>query len=305
MKNDSTDQGTVISVTRRYISVCDREANMHLGKTAKREMEPIVGDLVTFEAKGSSALIQEILPRKNQLRRCYFGREKSLATNLDLLLILAAPSPLWNPIFVDRAFAAARCEGIPVALVLNKSDLEGEALSEVAHVKSYRSMNIPIFEISAKLDHNLEPLISFIQDSQSRMVAFCGVSGVGKSTLLNRLIPDALNKTQTVSQKTGQGRQTTSQSVAYIYPNTTEQTFFIDLPGIQNYGVSHLTIENLLNAFPDLQAYSSACRFSNCTHRAEEECGVKQAVTDGNVSQSRFDSYIQLREEIETSNSFD
>lgn len=298
-------QGVVLSVTRRHISICDQDETIHLGKAAKRELEPIVGDNVEFEFKRGAAVIQSILPRQNNLRRCYFGKEKSLATNLDLLLILAAPPPLWNPTFIDRAYAAALSEHIPCALILNKSDLDPNLVEHEPHIKSYQSMQVPVFSISAKHGDGIEQLTVFLENQQLHAIALTGVSGVGKSTLLNRLIPDALHRTQTVSEKTGQGRQTTSQSFAYLYPNQKDQKLLIDLPGIQNYGISHLDLNDLLRSFLDLQHFAQHCRFVNCTHRAEQECAVKTAVETGQIAKSRFDSYLQMRQEIEESNSYD
>ena len=183
-------------------------------------------------------------------------------------------------------------------LVLNKADLGLELTASI--VAAYRKIGIEVIECSAKFGSTFDEIEKRIQSSSVNVVALCGVSGVGKSTILNRLVPGAGAKTGELSEKTGQGRQTTSQPRAFLYSSAQAgQRVIIDFPGVQFFGLSHVPKEVVAGAFEEFVRYGQGCRFINCRHLQEPSCAVREAINRGDIEGWRYDSYIQILNEIE------
>jgi ribosome biogenesis GTPase len=221
------------------------------GTYSSKSLDLVVGDLVEFERQPSQIVVKSLLPRKNVLKRSYRDVSKMLASNLDALFLVTAPGAQWNSEFMDRILCAAAHESIPCWVIFNKLDLAPDGCpSELA---PYRKMGIPILSMSAKHDPKLEELEEILNQPQHQLIAFSGVSGVGKSTLLNRLVPQAQRETSEVSSKSGQGTQTTTQAYAFLRPKPTGgQTTLIDLPGVQNFGLCHLDMAEVSAGFSDI-----------------------------------------------------
>jgi ribosome biogenesis GTPase len=193
---------------------------------------------------------------------------------------------------------AARVEDIPAILVVNKADLGVTLVQEF--LDRYRTLGVQVIECSAKFGQDFTEIEKLIQKDDVRVVALCGVSGVGKSTILNRLVPGAAAKTGELSERTGQGKQTTSQPRGFLYaPGESRRRIIIDFPGVGFFGLSHVDKDRLVLAFQEFVHFGQRCRFSNCRHLQEPECAVRDAIERGEIAPWRYNSYLQILQEIE------
>lgn len=294
----ATTQGVVVGSSRRFVHLLDAAGNFVKAQASSRALDVVVGDQVVFAHRKGEAVVLEILPSKNALSRSYRDDTRKIAANLDQLFIVTAVGPLFNTFFIDRIMTVATHQSIPFTLVVNKMDL---GVGEVQHlVTIYEKIGVSVVYTSAKHGSNLELLEQSLSDPNLRIVALGGMSGVGKSALLNQLIPGTDRKTAAVSERTGQGRQTTTQAYAYVYHREmTKDLLVIDLPGIQSFGVTHLSIANVADSFPEIVEHAYECEFGNCSHIAEDNCAVKTAVAEGEMAAERYESYVRMVSEIE------
>lgn len=292
--------GRVIGTSRRFVTfLLGDDSTPKTGTAASKAIDATLGDLVRVEKRGSEWVIQSVHPAKHRLARSYRGELRPIAHNLDHLFIVTAIPPLFNTHAIDRVLAVAHEQEIPTSIILNKVDLAPE--SAAALLAPYTSIGLTVLTMSAKFGNGVEPLLHELSGPELHIVAFTGVSGAGKSTILNCLIPGLKQRTAEVSRKTGQGKQTTSHPVAHVFPRTgLEPLLLVDLPGIQNFGVAHLSRESIAESFPEFRAGKRRCPFDNCSHIYEEECEVRARVERGDVSASRYLSYLSMVEEVET-----
>ncbi len=291
---------TVSSATRRYVEICDSSFQLTLGKAASRSLDLTVGDQVTCEMQKSEVIVSSVIKRQNLINRSYQNKTKDIVANVGHLYIVTAVGPLLNTIFIDRIYALAFLQQIPTTIVLNKVDVI-EGLDEARQrLGCYLKIDVPIIEVSAKQNIGIADLRSKILGTGCNLIAFSGVSGVGKSSLINALIPNASVRIEAVSRRTGQGRQTTSQSLAYPFPSEKPQMLLVDTPGLQNFGVSHLTELEARNAFPEFKTLAG-CKFQDCKHISEPNCLVLSGLKAGTIAMSRYESYRGMLEEIKQS----
>lgn len=289
----------MVSASRRWIQLIDSEGQFHIARSRSKAVEVVVGEKVLFEGSADRAVVTEVLPPKNCLARSYREESRRIAANLDRLFIVSAVGPLFNTYFIDRLMAVAHAEFIPFTLIINKIDLGLDTTSQLSTV--YQHAGVPVLTTSAKSGENMDVLQEALFDPALEIIALCGISGVGKSTLLNQLIPGSEAKTAEVSTRTGQGKQTTTQSFAYTYKrNDAPSLLVIDLPGMQSFGVTHLSKEQVADAFPEILEIRSKCQFGNCSHISEDNCAVKQSLEDGTFPVTRYVSYCKMIEEIDS-----
>ncbi len=291
-------ESTVIRTTRRAVTVADAGGRIMSAFNPPRTLDIVVGDRVLCTERGADTVIENVLERKNCLKRAVPEREKRLAANLDHLFIVAAVSPLFNTLLIDRISAAAESEDIACTLLVNKSDTgvnpDAEPFSE------YRNTKLKTLFISAHTRSGFQELERVLAEPSLERAAFAGQSGVGKSSILNVLVPGADAQVSEVSGKSGQGRQTTSSGFAYHYRrNSCRDLFLIDLPGIQNFGISHLTPAQVKQAFSEFRDAALECQFDDCMHIAEPGCRVKQLLEEGFLSASRYESYLDMLRELD------
>lgn len=264
-----------------------------------RSTNPItVGDkVVIVENNEGTGLISEIEGRKNYIIRRSSNLSKQshiIAANLDLcFLIVTINNPVTSTVFIDRFLAAAEAYRVPVNLIFNKTDIYSEEDTEYmdALINLYEYIGYPCIKISALQEEGLELLQNRIKD---KITLFSGHSGVGKSTLINALIPDATLKTGAISDYHGKGMHTTTFSEMIELP---QGGFIIDTPGIKGFGTIDMEKNEIFHFFPEIFKFSKECRFNNCIHINEPGCAVSKAVEEHYISESRYKSYLSMMEE--------
>jgi len=256
---------------------------------AGRRLRPVCGDRVIWRRPldGSDGLVTEILPRDTELARpSRKGDREVLAANLTLVVVVSAPRPPPDPFLVDRYLAAAELMGVAAVLAYNKSDLDPDAAA--LDLSEFSAIGYPVLEISAQEGTGLEALRRHLSGQTSILV---GHSGVGKSSIINALMPHAEIRTASLSESTGEGRHTTTASVLHRLPCGGE---LIDSPGVRDYAPPPVDSRDVASAFREIADLAGECRFSNCQHMQEPGCAVKTAAGSGRVSTRRYESYRRL-----------
>ncbi|MCD7816174.1 MAG: ribosome small subunit-dependent GTPase A [Bacteroides sp.] len=266
-----------------------------------RSTNPIaVGDRVCIvpNAEGT-AFITEIEDRKNYIIRRASNLSKQshiIAANVDAcMLVVTVNYPETSTTFIDRFLASAEAYRVPVNLVFNKVDLYSE--DELRYldglVNLYTHIGYPCYRISAMNGEGIEALK---EDLQGKITLFSGHSGVGKSTLINYLLPDLQIKTGEISSVHNKGMHTTTFSEMYPIGNN---GYIIDTPGIKGFGTFDMKDEEVGHYFKEIFEFSSRCKYGNCTHRHEPGCAVREAVENHYISESRYNSYLNILEDKE------
>ena len=244
---------------------------------------PLTGDLVEISCSGSRGMVEKLLPRKNSFLR-------PAVANVDALVVFAANvNPVTEPFLIDRVAAIAGSRKVPVILCLNKTDLDPAA--ELGRI--YEQAGFPVIRTSAKTGAGMDRLRDAIS---GKLTAFTGNSGVGKSSVLNCLAPALCLQTGAVSEKLGRGRHTTRHVELYALDG---ETFVADTPGFSSFDTDQMELiwkEDLQYAFPDFAPYLGRCRFRDCAHLKEPDCAVTQALREGKLQPTRYDSYVRLYE---------
>lgn len=255
------------------------------GILRKAGSTPLTGDLVEITVEQGKGMVEKLLPRKNSFVR-------PAVANVDALVVFAAnANPVTEPYLIDRVAAIAGDQNVPVYLCVNKCDLDpAEDL-----VRIYEHAGFPVIRTSAETGEGVEDLLRLLK---GKLTAFTGNSGVGKSSILNRLAPELRLLTGEVSEKLGRGRHTTRHVELYALG---EDTYVADTPGFSAFDTDQMDVilkENLQYAFPDFGKYLGKCRFDDCTHRKEPYCAVRAACEAGEIEKTRYESYLRLYEKV-------
>lgn len=286
----------VQAVTRRKAFLVDDSGTVIEAQLRSSMQQLVCGDRVSIAEENGTYVVKEATERTNLLSRAYRDRSKLLAANIDMLFIVSAVKPQPNTAFIDRTIAACEYEGIPYSLVLNKSDLGTEEFDII--LKTYRDLRCTVLTTCTKSDNGMIELENFITTRAPTVMTLCGLSGVGKSSIMNRLIPGVIQKTSEVSEKSGLGKQTTTMAQLYWRLTDGKPQYIIDLPGLQHFGITHIPLKSLRDCFQEFHERAQACQFQDCTHTIEPNCSILDALSDGTISQSRYNSYLHMREEI-------
>ena len=244
---------------------------------------PLTGDLVEISVEQGKGMVEKILPRKNRFIR-------PAVANVDALVVFAANvNPITEPFLIDRVAAIAGDQEVAVYICINKCDLDPAMdLSRI-----YRNAGFPVICASAETGEGVEELRALIT---GKLTAFTGNTGVGKSSMLNRLCPELGLATGAVSEKLGRGRHTTRHVELY---RLGEDTFVADTPGFASFDTEQMDIiltDNLQYAFGDFAPYLGDCQFHDCSHRTEPGCAIRAAVEAGKIEKTRYESYLRLYE---------
>ncbi|MDU7151312.1 MAG: ribosome small subunit-dependent GTPase A [Peptoniphilus grossensis] len=250
------------------------------GNFRHSKVEPIVGDDVEFKYEEKTlGYIEKVYPRKNMLTR-------PRVSNVDLaLIVIPVLDPKYNLVIIDKTIIQAEREGIDLAIVINKADLDRESAEELARI--YKNSGFEAFVISDK-DDNIESLRAYLH---GKTVALCGVSGAGKSTITSRILNKEVEVGK-VSQKTKRGKHTTRHT-EILY---NDDIYIFDTPGFSSLTLK-IEEEDLKNYFREFKNFNN-CKFNNCNHIKEPKCAVKDAVDRGQIEKSRYENYLYIFNEL-------
>jgi ribosome biogenesis GTPase len=267
-----------------------------------RTTNPIaIGDRVHFEQIDEiSGLIYEICDRHNYIIRRSSNLSKHahvIAANLDLAaLVVTVKNPITYTVFIDRFLTTAEAYRIPACLIFNKIDCynedDFEYLRAIAHL--YTSLSYKVFEVSALQPETLTSLIDFLK---GKISLFSGNSGVGKSTLIKAILPNVDIKIGDISAAHSRGMHTTTLSEMYELENG---GYIIDTPGVKGFGIVNMEKDEIGHYFVEIFAESKKCKFANCQHIHEPDCAVRKAVENHKISQSRYQSYLNILEDCDS-----
>lgn len=286
-------QGLVIAAHGRHVWVEDGEGQRWLCHPRGKKNLAVVGDRVEWMPTGDEGLIEAIVPRRNLLYRQDDIRIKSFAANLDQVVVLLAAEPVFSESQLNRALIAAQAADISPLVVLNKQDLADAFDLAWKRLEPYCRMGVVVMPLCLKTGAGLSALTERLTH---RVTLVLGPSGVGKSTLVNRLLPGAGAATGDISKALNSGRHTTT-STQWYWLDDGHRSALIDSPGFQEFGLQHIAAEQLASLMPDIAACLGHCRFYNCSHLHEPGCGVRQAM-GGVVSEQRYRLYRDLYAEL-------
>lgn len=251
----------------------------------------VVGDRVVWQAAGEAGVVTALLERRSQLARPdLHGEMKALAANIDQILVVAAPAPIYSPDLINQYLAAAELTGISPLLVFNKIDLIDEQnRNEVdALLSIYRRIGYQVITASTKREHGLDTLITELKGHTS---VFVGQSGVGKSSLVQALLPEARISVGELSAQSGLGQHTTSTARLYHLPTGGQ---IIDSPGVREFRLWPMSRQELARGFVEFLPFLGHCKFRDCTHQHEPGCALLEAVAKGEISPLRLESYQKI-----------
>lgn len=289
----ATVQGRVVAAFgRQYLARLDDGSEI-VCLTRGKKSEVVCGDLVEIRHTGAASadsdaqgVIERILPRRSLLHRSDAFREKLIAANVTQIVVVVAAEPSFSDELLARCLVAAQDQRIDVLIVLNKCDLLDAAAQARARLEPYRAIGYRVLELSATQDASaLRPYLS------GHSSVLVGQSGMGKSTLINALLPGAQAATREISSALDSGKHTTTH--ARLYP-LDETSSLIDCPGVQAFGLHHLSFGGIEQGFVEFAAYLGQCRFHDCHHLHEPGCAIRHAAETGKIDARRLELFQQI-----------
>ena len=286
-------QGQIIAAFGRQYLVHLPDGGEIACLTRGKKSEVVCGDMVEIKLTGDASaengaqgVIERIAPRRSLLHRSDAFREKLIAANVTQIIVVVAAEPSFSDELLARCLVAAQDQKLDVLIVLNKCDLAGAAAAARQRLKPYTAIGYRVLELSAKQD--VAQLRPFLAGHTSVLV---GQSGMGKSTLINALLPDAQAATREISSALDSGKHTTTHARLYrIDANSS----LIDCPGVQAFGLHHLSFGGIEQGFVEFAQYLGQCRFHDCHHTHEPGCALREAVATGKINARRLDLFHQI-----------
>jgi ribosome biogenesis GTPase / thiamine phosphate phosphatase len=294
--------GLVVSAHGRHVVVEGDHGERVRCHTRGKKSELVVGDRVRWAASGDEGIVTSLDERRNRLHRQDEWRTKVFAANVDQVVLLVAVEPPFADAQLLRSIVAAADAGLHTTIVCNKIDLPG-AEPTLARLEAYRSAEVDLIALALKPRAStsqradaralLEPML------RDKITLVIGPSGVGKSTLVNLLVPDAQAQVGELSLALNAGRHTTTASRWY-WLDATRRGALIDTPGFQQFGLHHIELERIAALLSDIREHTGSCRFYNCTHRHEPGCGVTRAVAEGRLAGTKHRGYLDLMAQLDS-----
>lgn len=290
LTNKSADTGLVIASYGKRYQVEGNDGQLFDCVTRGKKHDVACGDQVSIKVTAQhEAVIEQILPRSSLLFRSNAFRSKVLAANVSQIIVVVAAVPSFYESLLNRCLVAASHAGIDVVIVLNKAELS-ESQAALAKLALYQDLGYQVLSLSAQRD--CSALLPYLQGQTSILV---GQSGMGKSTIINALLPHLQVRTREVSAVLDSGKHTTTATHLY---HLNKDSHLIDSPGLQEFGLQHLSVEQLEQGFIEFRPYLGKCRFNNCQHSHEPDCAVLNAVQQGKISPLRLGFYQELLAEF-------
>lgn len=284
-ENDKELQGKVITRYGQRQLVEDENGKVFQSVSRQNIGFSVAGDRVLFQrTKNDEAIVTAIYPRNNELKR----QDKLIAANIDQLWLVVALEPHYEFELIDRYLIMAENLNLSVGIIVNKIELannDNEFLDDFIH---YQSLGYDVNFLSVKSKINIE---IFKNQLISKSHIFLGQSGVGKSSLINSLIPDLKLRVNEISNKSKLGKHTTTNTTLYHIPTGGD---LIDSPGVREFQLENLTETEIRNGFKEFKALSDECRFRDCKHISEPNCAVKDALEKGEININRYHSYLNI-----------
>lgn len=286
----------IVAAHGRHYVVRDDQDRRLVCFTRGKKSEYACGDEVEVTVTSpDQGVIDALLPRRNLLSRSNAFRIKRLAANVDGIIVVVATAPPFSEELLGRLLVASETLAVPVRILLNKSDLADRLDAARATLAPYAGLGYRVDEVSIKT--RPDPVAALLSDDlRDRTTLLVGQSGMGKSSLLNLLVPDAGAATREISEALQTGKHTTTDARLYALPDGGSGVV-IDTPGFQEFGLSHLTPGEIERAFPEFRPLIGHCRFANCMHLNEPGCAVLDARDRGDVAPRRYDLFAKLTRE--------
>ena len=245
----------------------------------------VAGDKILFQkTKHDDAIVTAIYPRDNELKR----QDKLIAANIDQLWLVVAIEPHYEFELIDRYLIVAENSNLPIGIIVNKIELSSNKSKTENDFLNYQSLGYDVHFLSVKKQINLD---FFKEQLVNKSHIFLGQSGVGKSSLINSLIPDLQLRVNEISSKSKLGKHTTTNTTIYHIPSGGD---LIDSPGVREFQLDSLTELEIKSGFKEFRALSDACRFRDCRHINEPNCAVKESLNQGKINPNRYQSYLNI-----------
>jgi ribosome biogenesis GTPase len=275
-------EGLVVACRRRNFTVVLRDGGVVDCVLRGRDTTVACGDLVHVARTAGGGVIETVAPRASLLYRSDAFREKLIAANVTQVCGVVAPGLSLDEELIHRWIIAAEAQECRFVLAANKSDLPGFG-TLLARLDPFAKLGYPVVALAATVDAS--PLVPWLAGRQTALI---GQSGMGKSTILNAVAPDAGARTAEISEALLTGRHTTSNSTLHLLPSATGNGWIVDSPGLKAFGLAHIAPEAIAQAFVELRPFLGQCRFRDCRHQSEPGCAVQAAVASGRVAPHRL-----------------
>jgi len=295
MKTETLEIGLVVAGYGRHYVVETPDGRRLTCHPRGKKSACVVGDHVRWRVSGDEGVIEQIETRRNLLFRQDEWKTKSFAANLDQILVMVACEPVFSESQLARALIAAGSAGIPACIALNKIDLPQNDTAR-HRLRPYVTMGYQVMGLALKTSSDEAKIIlgSWLAGKSTLVL---GPSGTGKSTLINLFAPNAQAQIGEISQALNSGRHTTTTTQWY-WLDDKRNTALIDSPGFQEFGMKHISPQDLPGLMRDFREHTVRCKFYNCTHLHEPGCGVRHAVEKGQIAKSRYRIYSEIFEEL-------
>jgi ribosome biogenesis GTPase len=285
LDDDKEYQGRVITRYGQRQLVEDENGRVFQSVSRQNIGFSVAGDKILFQkTKHDDAIVTAIYPRDNELKR----QDKLIAANIDQLWLVVAIEPHYEFELIDRYLIIAENSNLPIGIIVNKIELSTTKSITENDFLNYQSLGYDVHFLSVKKQINLD---FFKEQLVNKSHIFLGQSGVGKSSLINSLIPDLQLRVNKISSKSKLGKHTTTNTTIYHIPSGGD---LIDSPGVREFQLENLTELEIKNGFKEFRALSDSCRFRDCKHINEPNCAVKESLDQGKINSNRYQSYLNI-----------